>query len=414
MALRFGTQERYSRRPATMRGRMVVRMAPRPWRQFTNWVLSPPHPGLGFDAWAEPATPEFLWELLGMEADIPERGRRLFTGTTSRKNALHREFSSYVRQAREYDQGARTVQGTSAALLHYYCAMNLAKAELLLLTPNPITGHRIRHGLRFSPTAARSIAGDYLQVDSGVFPLLYRKRTGRTLPLGLRLPIKRLMENIPEIGWELGVTGFATASTARLLHAVVMDGSQAWAMLAVDNPLLVGNTTAAGRLILQHFENVLPPPVVLYDWKAVFAISRRFGRSQQAIFEGRAKFAAVPDGSGNYAPGDFTRVQNNTWQSLNGIVDESVEEGDDASLSVGMYRAKLMPMPPSLARYALMFYVSSLVRYKPDQLDPRTHAQQQWMLAAFTKQSANHLVHAALSGIRSRHHQFYSRGAFRV
>src|SRR5438105_1022251 len=151
-------------------------MPARPWRPFTRWVLAPPYPGPTFEFFSEPATPDFMWELIGLESDIPERGRSLFTGNYSHRNALFREFRSYIRQAKEYDIAAKGVAATSAGLLHYYTAMNLAKAELLRTTPNPVTGLKITHGLSYSPTAARTIAGDRLRVNDGIFPLLYRKR----------------------------------------------------------------------------------------------------------------------------------------------------------------------------------------------------------------------------------------------
>src|SRR5438552_1565022 len=120
----------------------------RPWTPFvTGSRLSPPYPGSILTTFAEPPSADLIWREIDMEASYPDRGRALFTGTLAQRNKLWREFRSYVRQARDYDEAARTIKGASAALLLYYSALNLAKAELLTSVPNPISGQTIRHGL---------------------------------------------------------------------------------------------------------------------------------------------------------------------------------------------------------------------------------------------------------------------------
>src|SRR5437660_6340557 len=49
----------------------------------------------------------------------------------TRNGSLWREFANYARQARVYFAGAQVIPGTSSALLYYYAALQLAKAELL-------------------------------------------------------------------------------------------------------------------------------------------------------------------------------------------------------------------------------------------------------------------------------------------
>ena len=71
---------------------------------------------------------------------------------------------------------------------------------------------------------------------------------------------------------------------------------------------------------------------------------------------------------------------------------------------------------PKLARevYALMLYVSSLVRYRPTHLDPQVNGHQAWLLDAFTQQAEIPLLEAALAGILGRPFLFYSKSAFRL
>src|SRR5438552_13334546 len=128
-------------------------MPPRASRPFNNWLLVPPFPTAMY-VMAQPATPDLLWHLIGFRAEIVEQGRALFSGSIGQRNSLWREFRNYVRQAKEYELAARGVAGSSGSLLHYYVALNLAKAELLISNPTAIVGQRINHGLTFNPTAS--------------------------------------------------------------------------------------------------------------------------------------------------------------------------------------------------------------------------------------------------------------------
>src|SRR5262249_1573565 len=149
------------------------------------------------------ATRELLWRFIKRYADLPDEGRRLFSGTLAQRNALWREFRNYVRQAEEYDSAAAGVSGTSGGLLYYYANLQLAKAELLTVAPNRILGARIHHGLTFNPQIARSIDTDVVTVANGVFPMLYEKRTGLAVTPGTGLSVRRLLQSVPEIGWEI-------------------------------------------------------------------------------------------------------------------------------------------------------------------------------------------------------------------
>src|SRR4029453_17307614 len=98
--------------------------------------------------------------------------------------------------------------------------------------------------------------------------------------------------------------------------------------------------------------------------------SRRFGSGTFTFLEARKKHPSLsPVGSG-LTDIDVSPVISDLWGSLRDVIDEPSVEGFDALLCSSLYKTRILPMPASLARYALMFYVSSLVRYKPSQLDP--------------------------------------------
>ena len=83
-------------------------------------------------------------------------------------------------------------------------------------------------------------------------------------------------------------------------------------------------------------------------------------------------------------------------------------------MSPSLLRSRWLPIPPSLARYVLMFYLSSLVRYAPTKLDPRRQPDQAWLFDAFAGESHIPLLVNALNGMADDPVLFHPRAAQRV
>ena len=71
-------------------------------------------------------------------------------------------------------------------------------------------------------------------------------------------------------------------------------------------------------------------------------------------------------------------------------------------------KTKFDALPPDLARYAAIFYLSSLVRYKPSRLDDSGRSEARWILESFSAEAGLHLLSAALKGITGTLHTFLS------
>jgi YaaC-like Protein len=381
-------------------------MPPNPHRPFNTWLLIPPFPQ--FTGFQEPASVRDLaWLSISARAEIAEKGRLLFTGTLKQRNERWRAFRNYVRQARAYDSAAEHVPGSSSALLHYYSVLNLAKAELLVRSRLSLTP-RAYHGLSYDPGRARSIAGDALVVQNGVFPRLYETRVGKTIQQGTVLPIKRLLANVPEVGWELENLGLGRLAIVPVLHAVVADQQECWSLIATAVPQLLRGGGVTNQLFRRHYVEVAQPQ----NWRDIFAVSRRYSAGTFIVFEARRRHQLQVPGS--FGGADLDEVLQTVWRTFRGILDEPTIEGYDALICPSLFKTRELLMPSSLARYALMFYVSSLVRYKPSQLDPVSMANQAWLLNSFTDQAAPLLLQAALSGIEQKPMLFQSAGAFRL
>jgi YaaC-like Protein len=352
-----------------------------------------------------PTVPSVL-EMLRTDAELPSIGRSRFSGTLKQRNALWRDYRNFLRQAISNYRAALGVDNRSASLLYYYAMLNFAKAELLAVNPAAVRGH-VTHGLSFNGTRARTVRGDSLTVRDGVFRMLYEHRTGYRLPVGTRLSIHRLLARIPEIGQQLTAIGMGPTDVYGVLFLVAADPSVCWSILALENDDGVKPTTASGRLFARLFSRVDPPP----NWQDKFSMSRRYG-PWPAFHESRATFSHSGLGTSS-ADVAMKAAQQNAW-SAKDILETATAGTFDGWLSPSLNRAKMLPMPPSLARYAVTYYASSLVRYRPSMFDSQISPQHAYLFDALARECSVPMLTDTLLALTKELHFFMPDGALRT
>lgn len=322
--------------------------------------------------------------------EIDGLGRSLFSSHKDYR-LYGPDFRNYVRQAHVYDEAASRVPGSSKSLLQYYAVLQLAKAELLIQRPNTVFNTRVGHGLSFHPEAAKTFRGDYLRVAPGVFSELYEVRTGSSLPAGSRLRVVDLLRSCSDITYEAIVAGLGSPNVSPIQHFVAFDSSRCWSVFSLDYPDPFLNSSSTMRALRINYEQVKPtrllPLLKQPEW----------------VFESRysVPIQDAPD--------------------LTVIVDQVCERAlDDLApfLGIPLYsrpqaaasllRSRFVPMPPDLARYAVTFYLSSVVRYKPSRLDPSDRSTSNWVMDAFSAEAGLHLLRAALCRISRTLHVLQS------
>jgi hypothetical protein len=219
---------------------------------------------------------------------------------------------------------------------------------------------------------------------------------------GTRLPIKRLIANVPEVGYELHSTELGKSTGRGMVHALVANDSQTWSLLAVDAPGPFTDGSVTAKAFSRHYKEVQLPP----HWRETFGIAMAVLLSPPTIFESREKHNGTINAN-------LEKGRSEAHTNLRDFLDENVDGNRDALLTPSLYRSRLVPMPPSIARYAVMFYVSSLVRYRPSLLDSQSKGKERWLLDAFTDQAPIHMLRAALSGIKQTAHMFLPSGVLR-
>lgn len=364
-----------------------------PSRHYLHWVLDPPFPSVF--VFKERMNSETLWSVIREYADIATEGRGLFSGSYSVRNRYWQEFRNYVRQARVYHDAALTIRGSSAALPYYYSALNLAKSELLIKHPTAVYQRRIGHGLSYNPTNARSLAGDYITVGEGVFREVYRLRTGYQLPVGTRLWVKRLLLQCHEIGWEVNKAGMGHPRASSGMHAVVSDDTHIWPMVALEsNRNLPDSGDVAGRQFLRYLRPVQHPS----RWRDHFGITRRVLAPDLQFYEWKVPLELDEFDSMDQA---FSTVGCAFHEELGRYLEAPDDPAFEFQFLPGLYRSRHLDMPSSLARYALVFYASSLVRYRPSALDPQDRPRQAWLIDAFIRQSWTLLLWGSVNAMQN-------------
>ena len=354
-------------------------------RPFTNWMLVAPTSVNGRQI-NEAASVPMILETLTTHAEIAAVGRERFPGTLKQRNALWRDFRNYMRQALSNFAAAQTVPNRSAALLYYYSMLNFAKAELLDSHASAIVNTRIGHGLSFSPTAAKTVLGDSLTVVNGVFPMLYERRMGKPIRIGQRLPVGRLLAQVPEISYQLNLVNGGKGQVAGIYQALVLDGSEAWSFIAMTGPSLhAGSVT--DKYLRRHYQQVQEPS----NWKEIFGFSREY-LAELSYFESRRR---VPYSAGGPLPADMLRI----IFDIQDILGLQSNEQVDAWIAPSLYKTRMLPMVPALARYALTFYASSLVRYKPQMFDGQLFPDQAYLFDAIARELAMPMLQDTLSAI---------------
>jgi hypothetical protein len=282
--------------------------------------------------------------------------------------------------------------------------LNFAKAELLNQHHSRIVDIRIGHGLSFHPVRAKSVAGDYLQVNSGVFPILYEQRTGYPLQEGTRLPLNRLLCAVPEIGSQVNDSGIASPQFTLFDVALVhhKDTAAWWILLRLD-PNFENCSSATKSLVLRHFRRVEPSNGWKDKWKEIFSISKRMIRPEPVFLESKR----IITGASTSIDAMLAIMTD-----ISDVYDILVDGAADAIITP--YLPNKLVMPPSLARYALTFYASSLVRYRPSAFDADRSPEQAYLFDAIARECALPMLIDTLTQLEGRPQLFFPKGSLRI
>ncbi|MEK7994195.1 MAG: YaaC family protein [Planctomycetota bacterium] len=334
---------------------------------------------------------EEYWLALRHPAEVEAVGRELlaagdplFLGRKEHEqNQLWRELRSYIRQAEGFYRGASVLPWKSSPLNFYYSIMNLAKAITVAkggLNPQAVEEpRRLHHGL-----AARVVAGKpdewrlSVGTEDGVFSRLYQASVGMPVPDHAVIDGRQLLGYLGDITWQLDKSGNSDFKAWFPCKWVIAVGTgEYWDVVAVPRRVPVDR---------------LPPSLGdAYDELAVDAV-KEFAAvtlGLHAIQAGHYRFLQrkVPiktDPSGNLNGAALDRLLRESMPNCVFDCPTAVEH----HFAIGLpYASNTGPLPMNelVAAYAVMYFLSSLVRYHPAYLDKIGETPDAWLIESFAK-----------------------------
>jgi hypothetical protein len=352
-----------------------------------------------------PDVTEELFTVLRYHSEVREEGLKLISRHVPQSDGhlterLYSKFRASLRQGEDYYRAARILPFRSNALLYYYSFMHLAKACL------------IAHGLRSSESHGlvfhvgehhQELSSQTVRVEhSGIFPVLYRFEFGEE-PGRATFSVGKLLGYISEISYqyaeaELGAIAIHPGGRLRFL-ANIEEGTH-WSVLAIPRTFEAATLpepfrsefdkrfelVAFGKDRARTTFNMLMPEFSHFDF---YENKETFAGTAEGEIEGRILVEHI-------------------HEALPGCLTVPYIEGDEDFILSRPYEGpgRSWKMNECMAIYLVMFFLGSLVRYRPDYLDALLGSKAAWILESFVNGSPLVFLRLVTSRIIGRDYIF--------
>jgi len=344
-----------------------------------------------------------LWNALEFYSEIEDVGLPLVKARLPLETdhaEIYKRFRAFVRQGKSYYVSAKTLHYRSSSLLYYYSFLNLVKAWLLLEDPSKIR-HKIRHGLIYdTETTNTDFDKEEIIVKPGVFPLLYEAVTGNPIGSKQKLNVVELLAYCTGIAVQYHSAGFGSPKNIPSIAAIMSNGSltppEDWLLIGVYSSLVdpVKFQFVKQRLAPDFEEVSLNTGVVPPIAAQVFGLDA-LATNRRRFFQQRTPQRRV--GTGETL--DAFAIIEPARRLLFPYIGMSYYPSDQNFEVILPYEPDLIPMSELLATYSIMFYLSSLVRYRPEYLERLLEHKPAWIIESFVYTIPDSFLRAIISKI---------------
>jgi YaaC-like Protein len=330
-----------------------------------------------------------LWSALEYYSEVEEVGLSLITKglpPQSFHQEIFKNFQAFVRQAKSYYSSAKALHYRSSSLLYYYSFLNLVKAYLLLKEPQWIMGRTnqaVTHGLSYRPSTTNTdFQLERIRVRPGIFPLFYEAQTSNSISTvrNSSLSIINLLSYPTEIAYQYYLAGYGNNKILSSLVALVTDrlvNHQSWIIIGIPA------ATSFNDFLSLHINFLNTYQEVEIDKNRLASI---FGMSAPDLIYFRffQDIITIPmsDGVIN-VPVHREKIINtlNPYFSFHYFDDN--KDFDLILPYTDATNPTPIPITEALSIYVVMFYLSSLVRYRPDYLEALLNYKPAWLIENF-------------------------------
>lgn len=297
-----------------------------------------------------------------------------------------RRFIAYVAQARQYHLATRELAPASKPLPAYYFALNLTKAFLTAVAPSTTVADRIGHGVsaRFERRQRYRIQQETITISQdGVFRLL-AERTGMKHCYSAGYTI-RLVDLLPYLAEGYDLYADAMDKNPKLLPIKacypLFRNREGWLRVELDRDIL-------GQ------RNIGPAAVV----------------SRCRVFGQRFRLVQSDQPTASYESTNTFTYRHSTREvadQLCGLFDASLVASNRTVRGPRRFLA-LSNRPQLLSHeavtFALLHHLSSMVRYRPQDVERLSGTRYFWLLASWVDRACeNFLLNMASRITREEH-----------
>lgn len=338
-----------------------------------------------------------LWNALEYYSEVEEVGLAVVQGRQPSRSDHHeifKSFQAFVRQAKSYYSSAKTLHYRSSSLLYYYAFLNLVKALLVLKDPDSIMGQRVMHGLSYNPsTPSKNFSLETVTVSNGAFPLFYENIMGQSIPTkGFAFTIVDLFAYCLTIGYQYGLAGLGQTKIILALAAIATNRptQEAWTLLAIPTFDSVDATQQLKQQLLSAYEEVSLPAHLghtVFGLNAVAYLNHRF-------FQTITPDKFLPSGALNL--GEVASRLTTALRPYMGI--SPYDDGSNFQVVLPLGPTET-PVSQDVAIYVVMFYLSSLIRYRPAYLEELLDHKPAWLIESFVNSTPETFLRIIVSRI---------------
>ena len=312
-------------------------------------------------------------------SEVEEVGIRFLrnAGQTRNLGKRYLQFQALLRQAKSFYEAAEVLHPRASPLNYYYSFYNLAKAYIFLSDPAYVVG-RPHHGLTYHHKPG-SLSKQFVITRDGVFPKLYKLVTGENVGNKTPLNIVNLLGYSSDVGAEYQIGGFGVSKLVRCNFAITINqqANNCTPVLACHNYQPIEKFSKSLKTFSNYFEEVETDNRVTRE---LFDVLAEF-KSDYKFFESKNVYPLAPNG-GVPVP----MIVEDTHAAIKYFFESnSYSDVTDFFMAAPLRINHQIPMREILSIYLIMFYLCSLVRYRPDYLEKLYASKDAWIIERFTQ-----------------------------
>ncbi len=307
-------------------------------------------------------------------AEIKDGGRELLKANGHQALAkAYLRFQAYIRQAKAFYESAENLHHRAGALNYYYSFLNFAKAFIFLKTPTFIENN-IHHGITPRPTTGSLKKQRVIIKKDGVLPRFYKLIANHSIAANAEMKISDLLGYCSDVQHEYYQFRFGEPASfsCKVIIERSVDEKHAFPTVAIKN----GQHPSFEKLrryLEKHFEEVSADKQRVRERFGMLAEEQRTSR----FFEGRDQWTF---------PITHDKIAEEISSFFPNLISYSpYNDGIVFTINRPIKTPNPTPMQESIAIYCCMFFLGSLVRYRPELLEGMLSTKDAWIIERFIK-----------------------------